>query len=166
MVSVEPTARGLQTLCPSEPCDLIGKAPGVTDRRMGESARGGRRVGISGSRLWARVGRPRQKTLETTEGGQGMKRRPRAFLCLPSSSGPQLSSRAPPPAPLAPRHCRGLARAGETWEPSPLPTTPTVLESGEQMALLAKQLVKQTVCFRAFFFEVDFVVGVGRCVYR
>lgn len=104
MVSVEPTARGLQTLCPSEPCDLVGKATGVTDRRMGESARGGRRVGISGSkRLWARVGRLRQKVLETTECRQGMKRRPRAFLCLPSSSGLQLSSRAPPPAPPGPQ---------------------------------------------------------------
>ena len=62
------------------------------------------------------------------------------------------------PAP-SPQHRRGLAGAIETWEP-PLPTTPTVLESGEQMSLLAKQLVKQTVCFRAFCFEADFVVGV------
>ena len=57
-----------------------------------------------------------------------------------------------------------MAGASETWEP-PLPTTPTVLESEEQMPLLAKQLVKQTACFRAFFFEADFV-GVARCVYR
>lgn len=56
-------------------------------------------------------------------------------------------------------------RAGGTREPS-LPTTPTVLESGEQLPLLAKQLLKQTVCCRAIFFEADFVVGVGRCVYR
>ena len=69
------------------------------------------------------------------------------------------------PRPPAPRHCRGLAGARETWEPL-LPTTPTVLESGEQMPLLAKQLMKQTVCFRAFFFEADFVVGVARYVYR
>lgn len=68
----------------------------------------------------------------------------------------------PPPAL---RRCGGLTQARETWGPS-LPTTPTVLESGEQMPLLAKQLMKQTVCFRAFFFEADFVVGVGRCVYR
>lgn len=47
------------------------------------------------------MGRPGQKVLETTEVGQGMKRRRRAFLCLPSSSGLQPPSRAPacPPAP-------------------------------------------------------------------
>lgn len=70
--------------------------------------------------------------------------------------------RLPPPGPR--RRCR-MAGASKTWEP-PLPTTPTVLESEEQMPLLAKQLVKQTACFRAFFFEADFVVGVARCVYR
>lgn len=68
---------------------------------------------------------------------------------------------APPPAPGHP----SLARASGTREPS-LPTTPTVLESGEQWPLLAKQLLKQTVCCRAVFSEADFVVGVGRCVYR
>lgn len=70
--------------------------------------------------------------------------------------------RLPPPGP---RHGCCMAGASKTWEP-PLPTTPTVLESEEQMPLLAKQLVKQTACFRAFFFEADFVVGVARCVYR
>lgn len=39
--------------------------------------------------------------------------------------------------------------------------TPTVLESGEQMPLLAKQLMKQTACFRTAFFEAGFVVGWG-----
>lgn len=68
-----------------------------------------------------------------------------------------------PPCPPAPGH-RSLAQASETWEPS-LPTTPTVLESGEQMPLLAKQLLKQTACFRAIFSEAV-SGGVGRCVYR
>lgn len=69
-----------------------------------------------------------------------------------------------PPRPHG-RHC-GLATreeravARETWETS-LPMTPTVLESGEQMPLLAKQLVKQTACCRAVFFEAGFVVGWG-----
>lgn len=72
------------------------------------------------------------------------------------------SGAAPTPESQTPLQRGG---ASETWEP-PLPTTPTVLESEEQMPLLAKQLMKQTACFRAFFFEADFVVGVARCVYR
>lgn len=112
-----------------------------------------------GSGLVSKGGEVGHKILEPTGVGPMLeKRRLWAFLGLPSLSWLQ---RPPPghPPPPGPRHCRGLAGAVETWEP-PLPTTPTVLESGEQMPLLAKQLMKQTVCFRPLCFEADFVVGV------
>lgn len=68
----------------------------------------------------------------------------------------------PPLQTLRPGGAEGAGWGQETWE-ALLPTTPTVLESGEQMPPLAKQLLKQTARLRAAFFEADFVVGVGRC---
>ena len=50
-----------------------------------------------------------------------------------------------------------MAGASKTWEP-PLPTTPTVLESEEQMPLLAKQLVKQTALNNSYLKLLSYYV--------